>query len=186
MIEGEARVALNTKDRKGIERHIKIYESKIEEGFELKTKLQKLKLEEGEELNEIKAWSSKINNEIQKFNQIIEELQQFVKEIKSSEGKEEERELLLSKQRQHEMETELEKARYEQMIKFEKKLGECKANSNPIVSQSTNAKLPKLVISGMSPSSIHIEFRSLSPDIGGSIGKGSSSFKAQIWTGIDF
>ena len=96
-------------------------------------------MEEGEELDEIKAWSSEINNEIQKFNPIIEELQQFVKGIKSSERKEEERELLLSKQRQHEKETELEKARYEQMVKIEKKLGECKANSN--------ATLPKLVIS---------------------------------------
>ena len=133
--KGETRAALDTKDCKGIERHLKIYESKIEEVFELKTKVQELKLEEGEDQEEIKAWSSKIDTEIKKFNPIMAELQKSVKEIISSERKEEEREPLLSKQRQHELQTELEKARYEQKLKFEKKLGEFKTNSIPTVTQ---------------------------------------------------
>ena len=104
-------------------------------------------MEEGEDQEEIKAWSSKIDTEIKKFNPIMAELQKSVKKIKPSERKEEERELLLSKQRQHELETELEKARYEQKLKFEEKLGEFKTNSIPTVTQSSSAKLPKLVIS---------------------------------------
>ena len=46
-----------------------------------------------------------------KFNPIMAELEKSVKDMKSNERKEEERELVVSKQRQHKMETELERAK---------------------------------------------------------------------------
>ena len=113
-IEDETRGILNTKDYKAIERQLKIYESKIEEVYELKTNVQELKLENDDEPGEIRNWSNKIEGEIKKFDHIMAEMRESLKHIKLSERREEEQELLSSKQRQFEVESELEKARYEQ------------------------------------------------------------------------
>ena len=75
------------------------------------------------------------------------ELREALKQIKLSERREEERELLSSKQRQFEVETELEKARYEQKFQYERRLEELKSTSPPQEQESTKVKLPKLIIS---------------------------------------
>ena len=146
-IEDETRGILNTKDFKAIERQLKIYESKIEEVYELKTNVQELKLENDDEPGEIRNWSNKIEGEIKKFDHIMAEMRESLKQIKLSERREEEQELLSSKQRQFEVESELEKARYEQKFQYERRLEELKSTSPSNEQESTKVKLPKLIIS---------------------------------------
>eukprot|EP00794_Sanderia_malayensis_P011501 gene11501-12696_t len=122
-IEDETRSILNTNNCKAIERQLKIYESKIEEVYELKTNVQEQKLEDGEEPREIRNWSNKIEEEVKKFDHIMAELRESLKQIKLSERREEEEELLSSKQRQFEIESELEKAKYEQKFQYEQACG---------------------------------------------------------------
>eukprot|EP00795_Rhopilema_esculentum_P004345 gene4345-20561_t len=146
-IEDETRGILNTKDCKAIERQLKIYESKIEEVYELKTNVQELKLENDDDPGEIRNWSNKIEGEIKKFDHIMAEMRGSLKQIKLSEQREEEQELLSSKQRQFEVESELEKARSEQKFHYERRLEELKSTSPPNEQESTKVKLPKLIIS---------------------------------------
>ncbi len=111
----------------GYERQLKIYESKIVDVYGLKTNVQELKLENEDDPGEIRDWSNKIEGEIKKFDHSMAEMGESLKQIKLSERREEEQELLLSKQRQFEVESELEKARYEQKFQYEWKLEELKS-----------------------------------------------------------
>ena len=104
-------------------------------------------MENGDDVGEIRNWSNKIEAEIKKFDPIMVELQEALKQIKLSERREEEKELLSSKQRQFEVESELEKARYEQKFQYERRLQELNSTSPPNEQESTKVKLPKLIIS---------------------------------------
>ena len=123
---------MSTKDCKVIGRQLNIYESRINEVYELKTNMQELKLEDGDDMGEIRNWSNKIEGKIKKFDPIMAELREDLKQIKVSERREEEQELLSSKQRQFEVESELEKARYEQKFQCERRLEELKSTSPPM------------------------------------------------------
>ena len=73
-------------------------------------------------------------------------MRESLKQIKLSEQREEEQELLSSKQRQFEVESELQKARYEQKFQYERRLEGLKSTSPPNEQESTKVKLPKLII----------------------------------------
>eukprot|EP00795_Rhopilema_esculentum_P015888 gene15888-7220_t len=75
------------------------------------------------------------------------EMRESLKQIKLSQRREEEQELLSSKQRQFEVESVLEKAKYEQKFQYERRLEELKSTSPPNEKESTKVKLRKLIIS---------------------------------------
>ena len=55
---------LEKKSLKAMERHLKVFENKIEESHELRARVQEFRIENGDEPEEIRKWSLEIENEI--------------------------------------------------------------------------------------------------------------------------
>eukprot|EP00794_Sanderia_malayensis_P000965 gene965-biopygen216 len=151
-ISEETNEILLRKEKESIERQLGIYERRITEIHELKCDVQELKLEDGEEPGELRSWSNKICDNIKEFEPIIAELRAVLTEIKQLDRSEEEKSLLLAKQKLFEQEAQFEQAKFEEKIKRERKLEEImhgpKSSTNPAGGEaSTKVKLPKLIIS---------------------------------------
>ncbi len=123
--------------------------TKLGEVHEIKVKVQELKFESGEQTKDIEAWNSKLEGELFKVEAHIAEFDNTLKRINQKEievekFKEEE---IAAKARQikFEEELQLEQAKLEQKLKYEKKMDESRKSSEHNATKTT--KLPKLVIS---------------------------------------
>ena len=125
-ISVETNEILSGKDKVSIERQLGIYEKKITEIHDLKCEVQELKLEDEVEPTEVRLWSNKISEKIKEFEPVIAELKGVLTEIKQNDRSEEEKVLLLAKQKLFAQEAEFEQAKFEERIKQERKLEEIK------------------------------------------------------------
>ena len=57
---------------KELEKHLQMFEERLEEVHKLKGKIQELKLEQEENMEEIEKWTSKHDAEIQEYDAPIE------------------------------------------------------------------------------------------------------------------
>ncbi|XP_065070928.1 uncharacterized protein LOC135695688 [Rhopilema esculentum] len=150
-ISVETNEILSRKDKVSIERQLGIYEKKITEIHDLKCEVQELKLEDEVEPTEVRLWSNKISEKIKEFEPVIAELKGVLTEIKQNDWSEEEKVLLLAKQKLFAQEAEFEQAKFEERIKQERKLEEIKQGPKLSTSVggevSSKVKLPKLIIS---------------------------------------
>ena len=113
--------------------------------------MQELKLEDEVDSGEVRSWSNKISEKIKEFEPIVAELRGVLTEIKQNYRSEEEKVLLLAKQKLFEQEAEFEQAKFEERIKQEQKLEEIKQGPKSSTSGggeiATKVKLPKFIIS---------------------------------------
>ena len=150
-ISEETNEILLRRDKESIERQLGIYEKRITELHDLKCDVQELKLEDEVDSDEVRSWSNKISEKIKEFEQIIAELRGVLTEIKQNYRCEEEKVLLLAKQKLFEQEAEFEQAKFEERIKQEQKLEEIKQGPKSSTSGggeiATKVKLPQFIIS---------------------------------------
>ena len=110
-----------------------------------------MKLEDEADPTEVRSWSNKISEKIAEFEPIIAQLKGVLTEIKQNYQKEEEKVMLLTKQKLFEQEAEFQQAKFEERIKQERKLEEIKQGPKTSTGTggetSNKVKLPKLIIS---------------------------------------
>ena len=111
----------------------------------MKTDLNELKLGSGKEQAKILKWASKIQVEVKKCEKVTAELKEPLGKMDKAEKKQNEKPELEAKQRKLEVEAEMERARYEQKLKFECRLEEVKPSVND--RQVNRVKFPELMIS---------------------------------------
>ena len=149
-ISEETNEILARRDKESIERQLGVYEKRISEIHDLKCDVQELKLEDEVDPTEVRSWSNKISEKIAEFEPIIAELKGVLTEIKQNYRSEEEKVMLLAKQKLFEQEAEFEQAKFEERIKQERKLEEIKQGSQASTRAggegSSKVKLPKLII----------------------------------------
>lgn len=147
----ETNEILARKNKESIERQLGIYENRINEIHQLKCDVQELKLEDEADPTEVRSWSNKINEKIAEFEPIIAQVKGVLTEIKQDYQKEEEKVMLLTKQKLFEQEAEFQQAKFEERIKQERKLEEIKQGPKTSTGTggetSNKVKLPKLIIS---------------------------------------
>ena len=129
-------------DPAAMERHLNTIQTKLGEVQDLKVNIQEMKFEEGANEDEIRKWTSEIDEILTNFVSIESELREMVKEIKRVETEKEQRE---KEQRRHNIEKEFEKERFEQKYNHEKKLEELHEKISSKQPES-KVKLPKLEI----------------------------------------
>lgn len=129
-------------DPAAMERHLNTIQTKLAEVQDLKVNIQEMKFEEGANEDEIRKWTSEIDESLTNFAGIESELREMVKEIKRVETEKEQRE---KEQRRHNIEKEFEKERFEQKYNHEKKLEELHEKISSKQPES-KVKLPKLEI----------------------------------------
>ena len=149
-ISEETKAILARRDKESVERQLGIYEKRITEIHDLKCDVQELKLEDEADPTEVRSWSNKISEKIAEFEPIIAELKEVLTEIKQNFRSEEEKVMLLAKQKLLEQEAEFEQAKFEERIKQERKLEEIKQGSQTSTrsggESSSKVKLHKLII----------------------------------------
>ena len=122
----ETEKIISSKDSKAVARHHKTIETLIDKIHELKIEAQEILVEKGDELDEIRAWTTNIENQIAKFEDIFKEVKSVGDGINLEE------------------QLELEKAKLEVQAKAAEKL---KPLQPQVGTEGTRgAKLPKLVI----------------------------------------
>ena len=70
----ETEKIISSKDSKAVARHHKTIETLIDKIHELKIEAQEILVEMGDELDEIRAWTTNIENQIAKFEDIFKEV----------------------------------------------------------------------------------------------------------------
>lgn len=148
--EEQAENSLKSSNVLAMKRQVKTLTTKVGEVHEIKVKIQELKFENGEKTEDIEAWNSKLENELFKVEAHIAEMDNALKrinqkEIEAEKFKEEEM-AARARQKKFEDELELEKAKLEQKLKYERRMDESRKNSEHS-SKIKTTKLPKLVIS---------------------------------------
>lgn len=128
-----------------MERQRKTLTNKVEEVHDIKVRVQELRIEKGDSLDEIQEWNAKLEDSVTWYEKAVADLDKSISEIKSDESqaakqKEEETTAEIREQKFQE-ELRFEKAKLEQSLKYKAKLKEDQKGQS-----STNAKLPKLVI----------------------------------------
>ena len=130
-----------------LEKHLQMFEGRLEEVHQLKGKIQELTLEQEENMEEIEKWTSKHEAEVQKYDAPIDELQNKIMELKQKESQERKVEVDRLEeerlQRRYNEERKLETRKFEIRQVLEKKAEMCferNARENPV-----KVKLPSLV-----------------------------------------
>ena len=82
--EKESKRILERGKIKEIERHANEIEIKVEEIQDLKGKAQELMLESDKETEEVNEWTYKIEGELEKHGQPLENLQKLLKELQTA------------------------------------------------------------------------------------------------------
>ena len=148
--EEQAENSLETNNISALKRQVNTLTTKVGGIHEIKVKIQELKFENGEQTKDIEAWNSKLEGDLFKVEAHIAEFDNTLKrmnqkEIEAEKFKEEE-EAAKARQIKFEEELQLEKAKLEPNLKYEKKMDESRKSSEHDDATNTT-KLPKLVIS---------------------------------------
>ena len=123
-------------DLKAIERQASVLESIIDKLHEFKLQVQEIKIESKVDPTEVRNWTQEFENKVAAFEEIAKQAKVAASSIKSEE---EEKLQEIKRKRAIEEGIELEKAKYEVKMKFEK--AEKLASGG-----GAGAKLPKLII----------------------------------------
>ena len=133
---------------RGLKRILVTFEEQVGEVHKLKITITRIYVEEEKDLEEIRKWKKSVDDKLEPFEPVIEELENSIKELQNQElkaAKEKEAQMEQEiRQRQHEEEIKREKAILQLKQNFEKKsdTGKQKPESTTV----SKAKLLKLVI----------------------------------------